>query len=237
LIDTSPILTSSPRAELTQKQAKMSVTTLRIIVAPIGKAQCGCSLGSAGSRPRGTDVIATPLRDTTERHFPPADKRDTTIRIGKQLPSAHHPPLRGNSRVCTDGAQRGLLGDVDLGKSVRACGSRVHLSLSAPWSRQLRSQSRHPRGLRALNYRALLPCASGERNSQPLSANRDVQWCKICCRKRLARSLLVPWKKSAVGALSRIWPDSIKTTRSATWRANAISCVTTMPVMPSRARS
>src|SRR5207302_9455224 len=55
------------------------------------------------------------------------------------------------------------------------------------------------------------------------STRRATQWCRIWSRKRLARSLLMPWKKSAVDASSTIRPDSMNTTRSATRRANAIS--------------
>src|SRR6266849_9761162 len=59
------------------------------------------------------------------------------------------------------------------------------------------------------------------------------QCCRIFDRNVCARRLRGLPKKSAVGASSTISPWSMKTTRRATWRANPISWVTTIMVMPS----
>ena len=62
--------------------------------------------------------------------------------------------------------------------------------------------------------------------------------CRIWLRKARVRSCFGMGEELAAGGpTSMIWPPSMKTMRSATWRAKPISWVTTTMVMPSSARS
>src|SRR6266508_88053 len=62
------------------------------------------------------------------------------------------------------------------------------------------------------------------------------QWLRILPRNVRARSVFAAVKNCAGAASSTTRPSSMNTIRSATFRANPISCVTTIIVMPSRAR-